>query len=274
MRASYALCLLFLCVALAGCGSGTAKTSSLPYLPQATPVDPPEGSHMLTANTYAGDALHSMLLSRMDAGNGILVASLVELDDFERSSAFGRLASQQIGSRIGQYGFRVLEARVGATLRMDRKDGEFMLTRDSAKLLADTHDAGSVLLGCYSEAGNTVFVSVRVVRLSDNAIMGAYEYYLPRTAEVRTLLTGSGRGARDGGDSVWRRYALREAAFTPEKARAVPAVPAPTRAIEKDRPAPQAFGPETLDNHGGVHSGGRVIDPTTPPMRFPKGSRR
>ena len=212
---SYVLAAL-LCFSLAACGKQEPNLGS----PQAMPVDPPGGSGMLTANTYAGDALNAILVKRGSTGASILVSSLVRLDDFERTSAFGQLSSQQIASRLGQQGFRVLEVRLGTELRMERKGGgEFMLTRDSAKLLSSEYNASSVLVGCFQEVDSRIFVSVRVVRLSDNAIIGAYEYYLPKNSELRQLLDSAPGPHADvsGDDSVWSQYSRREQAFGGKK---------------------------------------------------------
>lgn len=211
MRVFFLAFLVMTGAALAGCG-GPAKTS-VSNLAQAMPVDPPGGSYLLTVNTYAGDALHKMLLLRMGSGGGILTTSFVDMHDFEKTSAFGRLTSQQVGSRIGQYGFRVIEARLASTLSMTPRAGEFMLTRETARLLADTYDASAVLVGSYSDQGGNIFVSARVVRLSDNAIMAAYEYALPRDGDVSRLLAGGPSGM--DGDGTWSRYASRTPAFGP-----------------------------------------------------------
>lgn len=211
MRSFFLTCLLALGVAAGGCGSATTK-QVVPGLPHAMPVDPPGGSYMLTANTYAGDALNAMLVLRMNSAGGILTTSFVNIHDFEQTSAFGRVASQQVGSRLGQHGFRVLESRLASTLVMVPRNGEFMLTRETARLLADTHGAGAVLVGSYSDEGGSVFVSARVVRLSDNAVMAAYEYVLPRDGDVSSLLTAGYRGGFEG-DSFWERNSNRTPAF-------------------------------------------------------------
>ena len=218
MRSFFLACFVFVTLASFGCAGGTeqgagTRQAAVPNLPHAMPVDPPGGSYMLTANTFAGDALHKMLLLRMGSGGGILVASFVNLHDFEQTSAFGRVASQQVASRLGQYGFRVIEARLASTLSMTPRTGEFMLTRETARLLADTYDANAVLVGNYSAEGSNVFISVRVVRLSDSAIMGAYEYYLPRDGDVGRLLAGN-RGHGNSGDSVWAMHSQRTPSFS------------------------------------------------------------
>jgi hypothetical protein len=228
MRSFFRICLVALSAAVSACSSGPARLA-VPNLPQAMPVDPPGGSYMLTVNTYAGDALHKMLLLRMGSGGGILTTTFVDMHDFDRTSAFGRVASQQVGSRLGQYGFRVIEARLAPALRMVPRSGEFMLTREAARLLADTYDAHSVLVGSYSDEGANVFVSARVVRLADNVIMGAYEYCLPREEDVERLLAGG--GGRDG-DGVWERYNGRTPAFGSGGKATPPATAAP-RAVSR-----------------------------------------
>lgn len=184
-------------------------------LPHAVSVNPPGGAMMLSGNTMAGDALGQMLLPRVGSGGAILAASLVDMDNFDKSSAFGRASMQQIGSRLSQHGFRVLEPRLGASLRFEKRQGEFMLTRDTMRLLMNEHDAHAALVGTYSESKDKVFVSVRVVRLGDSAILGAYEYYLPKNEDVETLLGAASHVP--GGNHLWRKYATREPAFPAKK---------------------------------------------------------
>ncbi|MDL2271770.1 hypothetical protein LJC23_01915 [Desulfovibrio sp. OttesenSCG-928-I05] len=234
-----ALCLL------AGCGTSSRDPGQvMPLLPQAMPMDPPNGSGMLSLNTYAGDALAKELLVRMGSGAGILTTNLVELDDFERTSAFGRLASQQIASRIGQHGFRVIESRLGAVLRMNRQ-GEFMMTRDSSQLLTTEYDAGAVLVGAYKVIGERIFISTRIVRIADNVVMGAYEYYLPLNNEVRALLGPASAGGVSPSIStarerdVWARYAARGQAV-PAPAVAPVAKPVPKASAPAVSPATPA----------------------------------
>lgn len=184
------------------------------FLPQAAIANQPKGSDILNVNTRAGDALSGMLLSRMSSGAGVLVANMVDMDDLDKSTTLGRLSMQQIGSRLSQHGFKVLEPRLAKELRMEKHDGEFMLTRESLELLSATHDAHAVLTGVYTRNGGRLFMSVRVVRLADSAVLAAYEYYLPRGDDkFRAAYAG---GAGDNGDiDPWDDFAGREKAFPP-----------------------------------------------------------
>lgn len=168
-------------------------------------VNPPEGSTLAHANTFAGDALENMLRGRVNKTSGILVATMVNLDNLDETSSFGRLVMQQVGSRLGQYGYRIVDVRLRADMAIT-PEGEFMLSRDVAKLMQSNYGAEAALVGTYSVAAGKVYCSVRVLRLSDSAVVGAYEYYLPRRGDTARLLRGNGNGAVG--------YALRQPAFS------------------------------------------------------------
>lgn len=206
--------IILLCIALTSCASSTPEEKPIRgHFTHSVLVNPPGGSLMLTANTYAGDALGTILQNRLGSGNGILVATMVDMEDMETSSAFGRTSMQQISSRLGQYGYKMVESRLGSELRMEKHEGEFILTRDTLRLLAREHDAHGVLVGVYSVSNDKIFVSTRVVRLDDGAILGAYEYYLPMTGDTQALL-----GMKDSGAPwAWQRYAPREQAIQKKK---------------------------------------------------------
>jgi hypothetical protein len=219
--------LLFCCLAVCAC----ARSDKPDPLPYDMPVDPPSGADLLTVNTYAGDALSSMLLQRAGVDSGILATSLVRLDALDATSSFGRLTGQQIASRIAQHGFMVLDIRLTSALALTR-EGEFMLSRDMGRLLAATYDAHAVLVGTYSHSGEKIFVSVRVLRLTDGAVLAAYEYYLPFGGDTARLL-GPGTEGGPSVDTVWHRYNARGQAFP-----ASPTVSLPAASPEKRAAAP------------------------------------
>ena len=183
---------------------GGALPHSSMYYDRAL-VNPPEGSDFAHANTFAGDALENMLRGRVNKTAGILAATMVNLDNLDETSSFGRLVMQQIGSRLGQYGYRVMDVRLRADMAINPA-GEFMLSRDIGKLMQSNYGAEAVLVGTYTVAAGKVYCSVRVLRLSDSAVIAAYEYYLPRKGDTARLLYGSGNGAVG--------YASRQPAFS------------------------------------------------------------
>ncbi len=303
LRGRVAAFLVLLSLVLVGGGCSATKQERQPPLPHSLTADPPAGSSMLTANTYAGDAIAAMLLQRTGSGSAILSTSMARMDNLNESSSFGRISMQQVASRVAQHGFKIVDVRLSDTLRVNER-GEFMLTRDTARLLSQQYEAHAVLTGVYTQSGNRVFVSVRALRLSDSAVIAAYEYYLPLNGDTQFLLSNSGGGsggsAAASGDAIWSRYATRGQASTcPETAATRSAIPAGSvaakassgtrssgrksrpQAVAAPRPAPQPvyasgggcgnsggqmtpFGEEFVDR-----GGGKWIDPNAVPAPIP-----
>lgn len=286
-------------VSLFGCGRGRG-VDQRGVMQGSVPANPPEGSSMLDANLHAGDVLARMLVNRMEAPGGILVTNLVDLDRLDQSNTFGRLATQQIGSRLGQQGFRVVESRLAENMSMSVKNGEFMLSRDTRDLMAQEHNAAAVLVGTYANADTRLFISVRVIGLARNTVIAAYEYFLPLNGDTENLFyaggsEGGGAGAPNNGATVriWQQYAKRQPAFgghgrseaKPQaesgqvsRARSGGAAEPARHAVRQTAPSQHVVTAGTAERQGAVpqsvpERGGRRIDPTAPPTPFPGGRR-
>ena len=206
---SRAVCAVFFCLAVSGGQFAFAAGSEVPVRPigQHAPAVPvAQQSPLLQSSIKAGDALQGMLLGRLNPLAPILVTSFVDLEDLDKSSPVGRLVPQQIAARLGQYGYTVLDARLGGSMRFAQLEGEFMLSRNPGRLNSG-YDAQAVLTGTYSRTGNLTYLSVRVLQISDKAVLAAYEYALPRN---------EWDAARDvaGSDATWQNYAPRQQVFT------------------------------------------------------------
>ena len=249
--------------------SGYQAYSSTPTPPQggsmphpaqsfeSTLANPPAGSELLYMNTQAADSLQTVMAGRLNKSSPILVSVMVNLDNLQQSSAFGRLSMQQIASRIDQYGYRIIDVRMRQDMAIVPMQGEFMLSRQVAQLMKAEYNAQAVIVGSYTTTSSNVYCSVRVIRLDDSAVLAAYEYYLPNSGEVRSLLATevSGGGQSGGGltvgphnpysnlrgDSTWVAYAQRTASFPPTAQAPAPApsyqAPAP---VYKSKAKPKA----------------------------------
>lgn len=134
--------------------------------------------------------------SASNTGNGgtatFIVATLVNIDQLEKSSTLGRLISEQITSRIAQVGYGVVELKVRNSVYMKRNEGEFLLTRE-IKDVATAHKAQAVVVGTYAESSTLVYVSLKLVDPANSLILAAYDYALPLDKQIRSMVRkGSG----------------------------------------------------------------------------------
>ncbi len=102
----------------------------------------------------------------------LLVATVVDINNVERTSMFGRQFSEMAATRLTQHKVDVIHATVRQDhLRVD-ESGQFLLSRKVQNLAAD-YNAKCVLVGTYGVVDESVFVSVKLVSTVDDATLAA-----------------------------------------------------------------------------------------------------
>ena len=148
---------------------------------------PPSDIDVARVSYAAADHLMNQVGEPLDPSKPILVASLADIDDLERSSAFGRMVGEQLGSRLSQLGYTVVETKLRSTMATN-PNGEFVLSRD-ARRISGTHAAQVVLAGTYTPGETEVYVNLRLVRLADSKVIASFGYSLPAGPNTRSLIT-------------------------------------------------------------------------------------
>jgi len=107
-----------------------------------------------------------------------IMASFVNLDNFDSTSQFGRLISEELMTALNSRGFNVIEVRVGKDLIIEKAKGEFLLSR-KVKELTTRYNANSFVVGTYSVLqGKTVFLNTRLIRAADMEVFAAASEYI------------------------------------------------------------------------------------------------
>jgi len=142
---------------------------------------PAGDSSLIRGNYAATDTL--MAGGKVPAEGGpVVVATVVDINHLDRSSTLGRLISEHVASRLAAKGYTVTELKMAAPVYMRTAEGELMLSRE-VRAISAKHGAQAVAVGTYAldasgGYGGVVFVSLKLVRTSDNAIVGASDYAL------------------------------------------------------------------------------------------------
>ncbi len=142
--------------------------------------------NMLHATHKAADRLVEQAIYLRNEHRPILITSIADITNVETTSAFGLMVSEQIGDRLVQLDFPIIDLRTRRDVAVRRKSGEFMLSRDIQKI-SEKHAAVAVLLGTYTAAVNHVYVSTRLVRTSDSRILAGYDFDFPMGPDIRKM---------------------------------------------------------------------------------------
>jgi len=139
------------------------------------------------ANYRAADNLAASAGSQLDLDRPILVATVVDIDDLERSSTLGRFLSESISTRFTQNRYRMVEMKLQNSVYMKAAQGELMLTRQIREI-ALSHQAQAVIVGTYSLGSSAVFINIKIVRPESNIVIGAQDYSLPISMDICMMI--------------------------------------------------------------------------------------
>lgn len=145
-------------------------------------------SDFMYSSYYAAEKLVSNLKRPLDPAKSIIVASVVDIDNVNKSTTFGRMLSEHVASRLSLLNLSVSEVKHRNTSILVRQhEGEFILSRNTKDILP-AQDAQAVFAGTYAVGQDTVYVSVRLLRATDGVILSSFDYRLEMSSDIRRLL--------------------------------------------------------------------------------------
>ncbi|NCC25673.1 MAG: hypothetical protein EOM25_10845 [Deltaproteobacteria bacterium] len=173
-----ALCLIALILAV-GC---TALKRQKQDVTGPPPVDLIAEARNASADLTAG------LLANMQPDVPIIVTSLVNVDNVQESSRFGRIFSELLASGLSRQGFLVKELKMSQKdIFVRKQSGEFALSRD-LRDIATNQNVQAVAVGTYAVASSTVYVSVRMIGSADDLLISSWDQAIPLDSNIRAML--------------------------------------------------------------------------------------
>ncbi len=176
-----ALALIFTSsISISGCATNQLVGSQ--NSPKSMNVSDP----FIKTNYQAADALIAQLGNQISSTSPIIVATLVNIDDLNNSSTFGRLVSEQVSARFSQENFMMLEMKFRGYVYMKQDQGELLLTRE-IKDVAKSHNAQAVIVGTYASSQDTVYVNLKVIQPNNNVVIAVHDYTFPIDSNLKAL---------------------------------------------------------------------------------------
>ena len=175
--------LLAAAAALTGCTS----TNNGLYVKAEPTYAEAKASEFVSTNRQAVQSLLSGLDLKAMVGTPMLVATVVNVNDLRKTAPLGRTLSEQYASQLAAQGLLVKELKLRGDIYVREETGELMLSRE-LKDIAKLHSAGMVVVGTYSAAASSTFVSLKLVKTDTGQIVSGFDYALPNNADVLKLL--------------------------------------------------------------------------------------
>jgi TolB-like protein len=173
---------LILIVALWGLSGCTSLTGAI------SGVSTEHSNRLISSSYRAVDQLvNHQAHSSFAPGQKILVATVVNLNNLNESSTFGRLVAEHASSRLVQLGANVTELKLRGNLFVSEKQGELLLSRE-VKEISSSYNADAVLVGTYADSLDRIYVTLKLIRAQDAQIVSAYNYAIEKHGPISGLL--------------------------------------------------------------------------------------
>lgn len=124
----------------------------------------------------------------------VLVATVVNLDDVQATSTFGRLVGEFVAARLTHRHYSPVHLTVRSGSVLINPSGEFLLSRDMSELAGD-HNAALVLVGTYTPASDRVYVCLKLVEAANSELIAAVDYSVPAGPRTLALLGHAAGGS-------------------------------------------------------------------------------
>lgn len=128
-------------------------------------------------------------LARIVPPNSIIIVStLLNVDNLNQTSAFGRIVSNQIASAFHDAGHEIIGLEMPIDLFVMKDAGELALP-DETKALIRKHQAAVLVVGgVYAPGKKNTYVSLRVVDVYTKRVISTYDFSVPMGPDAKLLL--------------------------------------------------------------------------------------
>jgi hypothetical protein len=175
---------LLLLMALGGCANGDGQPLAYNPISSYEPAEADPGR----ATYRAVDRMLEAASARLNPDGIIVVGTVADIRDVDKSSPLGNLIAEYVRTRLVQKGLSVSDLRVRSAVRMQKNDGEMMMSRDVAAVVAPA-GASEFVTGTYAVGYTQVHVSLKLISTVQAQIIAGADFNLPRQMEVDALLS-------------------------------------------------------------------------------------
>lgn len=160
-------------------------------------VASPSANGVALAIYSAADRLLQTSQTRVNPSKPLLVTSLVDINNYENSSPFGRLVREQVMSRLVNTGYSMVEVTLRNNLLVRQRGGQFMLSRNVMEI-GNKRGAQAVIVGTYTVAVTDVFVNLRLIRAHDGHILSAVDFAVSKDDNIASMVPPLTRHVKTG----------------------------------------------------------------------------
>ncbi|HFQ80574.1 MAG TPA: hypothetical protein ENK33_04275 [Desulfobacterales bacterium] len=138
-----------------------------------------------------GDNLARQLINNrsrsLNTNETLIFTTIVNLNNLDQTSKFGRALSESLATRLFKYGFHVIELRKAGAIMVKDKTGELILSRESRKL-GKEQKADAIVAGTYSLTPKSIIINIKLLAAGTQEVLSVAGMELNRSLNINYLL--------------------------------------------------------------------------------------
>lgn len=141
-----------------------------------------------------GDNLARQLINNrrsLNTNETLIFTTIVNLNNLDQTSKFGRALSESLATSLFQYGFHVIELRKAGAIMVKDKTGELILSRES-KELGKEQKADAIVAGTYSLTPKSIIINIKLLAAGTQEVLSVAGMELNRSLNINYLLADGG----------------------------------------------------------------------------------
>jgi FlgO protein len=142
---------------------------------------------LIEVSSDVADELREKATRSIPKNSLILVSTLLNVNDLQETSAFGRIISDQIASAFHNSGYRIIGMEMPIDLFVMKEGGVWHLS-DEIKALLKPYNAAVIVGGVYAPGKRNTYVSLRIIDLFTKNIISSTDVAVPMGPDARKLL--------------------------------------------------------------------------------------
>jgi len=117
----------------------------------------------------------------------IIVSTVLNVNNLNQTSSFGRIISDQVASAFHDSGYRIIGMEMPIDLFVMENDGSLKLS-DETKAILKSYHAAVIVGGVYAEGGKNTYVSLRIVDLNTKNVISSTNFSVPMGPDAKKLM--------------------------------------------------------------------------------------
>lgn len=161
----------------------------------------------------ATERLQDQVAGKIPKNSLIVVSTLLNVDNLNQTSSFGRIVSDQIASAFNRLGYQVIGMEIPVDLFIMKEGGRFHLTEETKAMLRH-YRASTLVGGVYAPGKRHSYVSLRMIDITNKNIIASTDFSVPMGPDAKMMMKPKELASKSLGMTIVEQVSTEENATT------------------------------------------------------------